>query len=87
MIRVLFVFRTQVQFLRTQGIRVAADIKEVAFADEAGHKSVFWMMVDAVGVPVLLDDAVVHDDDAVAHGEGFFLVMGYKDEGETKASL
>lgn len=45
------------------------------------------MMVDAVGVPVLLDDAVVHDDDTVAHGEGFFLVMGYKDEGETKASL
>ena len=45
------------------------------------------MMVDAVGVPVLLDDAVVHDDDAVAHGEGFFLVVGYKDESETKASL
>ena len=87
MIRVLFVFRTQVQFLRTQGIGVAADIKEVAFADEAGHKGVFGMMVDAVGVPVLLDDAVVHDDDAVAHGEGFFLVMGDEDKGETKTPL
>ena len=57
MVRALFVFRTEVQFFRTQGIGVAANVEEIAFADEAGYKCILRMMVDAVGIPVLLDDS------------------------------
>ena len=87
MVCIFFFFRTQVQFFRTKGIGIAANVEEITFPDEAGHEGVLRVMVDAVGIPVLLDDPVVHNDDAVAHGEGFFLVVGNEDEGEAQAPL
>ena len=35
----------------------------------------------------LLDDAVLHDDDAVGHGEGLFLVVGDVEEGDAQALM
>ena len=40
-------------------------------------------MVNRIGIIILLDFPLVHDNDAVAHGEGFFLIMG--NEYESKA--
>ena len=45
------------------------------------------MFVDRVRVAELLDASVEHDRDAVAHREGFFLVVGHKDERDAKLRL
>src|SRR5699024_9711051 len=50
-------------------------------ADEAGDEHVAGVIVQVLRGIDLLDDAVLHDDDAVAHGHGLGLVMGNVDEG------
>lgn len=50
-------------------------------ADEAGHKQVGRAGVEGVGGIHLLQAAIFHDGDAVAHGHGFHLVVGDVDEG------
>lgn len=44
-------------------------------------------MIYAVGIPVLLDDAFVHNYDAVAHGEGFFLIVGHENKSQAQTAL
>lgn len=58
-------------------------IKEVhrGGADEAGDEHVDRVMVDFVGLADLLDEAVLHDDDAGCHGHGLDLVVGDVDRG------
>ena len=62
-------------------------IKEVHLgnADEAGDEQVGGMIEDLLRRADLLDDAVAHDDDTVAQGHGFGLVMGDIEEGTVDA--
>lgn len=60
---------------------------DVAFPDKIGHKGIFRFIVDAFRRAHLLDIALVHDDDGVGHGEGFLLVMGHVDKGDSQFIL
>src|SRR5262249_49814260 len=53
---------------------------EVRVADEIRDETVDRLLVDLHRDAELLDLAVAHDRDAVAHGERLFLVMGHEDE-------
>ena len=53
-------------------------------ADETGHELVLRLVVHLHGRSHLLDEAVAHDDDAVAHGHGLHLVVGDVDHGGVK---
>ena len=57
-------------------------VNDVALADEVGHILVDGFVVDVGGGADLLDLALLHNDDLVRHGQGLFLVVGYKDEGD-----
>ena len=50
-------------------------------ADEAGNEDVAGVIVQVLRSIDLLDDAITHNNDAVAHGHSFGLVMGNIDEG------
>ena len=56
----------------------AADLagQQYALADKAGHIAVGGCVVEGVGVCPLLQAALVHYADLVAHGKGFLLVVG-----------
>src|SRR5699024_1895860 len=54
-------------------------------ADEGGHKQVAGEVVEHLGSIVLLDDAVLHNHNAVTHGHGLGLVVGDIDEGGLQA--
>ena len=62
-------------------------VKEVHLggADEAGHEQIGGPVKDLLGGADLLDEAVLHDDDAVAQGHGLGLVVGDVDEGGVDA--
>ena len=45
------------------------------------------MLIDLPRCADLLKLAVVHDDDPIAHGQGFFLIMGHVDEGDAEVFL
>lgn len=75
----------EIQFFRTKGKDFFSVIKEIAFSYEFSDKFCFRIMVNRIGVIVLLDFSLVHDNDTVAHGEGFFLIVG--DEYESKAEF
>ena len=61
--------------------------KQVAVADEVGHKCVFRFVIDFFGRTDLLDIALVHNHNGVRHGKGFFLVMGDIDKGNAQFIL
>ena len=50
-------------------------------ADEPGHEQVGRMIIEFERRSDLLDDAVMHDDDAIGHRHGFHLVVGDIDGG------
>src|SRR5690606_7593676 len=50
-------------------------------ADEPSHKDVLRLVVDLQGRTDLLDDAILHDHNPVAHGHGLDLVVGDVDDG------
>jgi hypothetical protein len=54
--------------------------QEIGLADEAGDEAVPRVDVDVAGSADLLHLARAHHRDAVAHGQGFFLVVGDEDE-------
>ena len=60
---------------------------DVALADEARHIGVCRFVVDLQRGTDLLDLARVHDHDLVAHGQGFFLVVGDEDKGNADLLL
>ena len=60
---------------------------DVRYADEVGHEGRLRVLVDLGGRAHLLDDALAHDGDAVAHGERLFLVVGHVDEGDADVAL
>ena len=62
-------------------------VDDVALADEVGNEGVDRLVVNVRRGAYLLDIAVVHDNDAVAHGEGFLLIVGNVDEGQLQLLL
>ena len=56
----------------------AAD--DIAFADKISYESVYRFVVYIRWSAYLLDIAVVHNNDAVAHGKSFLLIVSNVDE-------
>ena len=77
----------EIQFFRTKGKDFFSVIKEIAFSYEFGDKFCFRIMVNRIGVIVLLNFPIVHNNDTVAHGEGFFLIVGDEYESKTEFFL
>jgi hypothetical protein len=63
---------------------IAAAFEEVCFAQEFGYEAGTGLAVNLKGGADLAEDAGVHDGDAVANGEGLFLVVGDVEGGETE---
>ena len=59
--------------------------EDVALADEVCHKRVGWLVVDIGRCSYLLNLSLAHHHDGVAQGQGFFLVVGYVDEGNAQS--
>src|SRR5579871_489330 len=59
----------------------------IVLADEGSNESRDGLVVNRAAVADLLDDALVHDGDAVRHRERFALVMRNVDEGDADALL
>ena len=60
---------------------------DVGFSDEICDKGVDRLVVDVSRAADLLDNAVVHDNHAVAHSERLFLVVGDVDKGDAGTLL
>ena len=58
--------------------------QDVAFADKISDESVAGLVVDVFGRADLLDHAVVHDHDDVAHRQRFLLVVRNEDKGDAE---
>ena len=56
-------------------------------AHEVGHEERGWVAIDLQRAAHLLDATLVHDDDAVGHREGFFLVVRDHDRGHAQRAL
>src|SRR5205085_11364918 len=56
-------------------------------AEKAGDEAVRRAVVDLERAGALLDDAVLHDDDAIAEGDRFLLVMGDVDGGAPEVDV
>ena len=69
--------------------RVGRDhaLKQVGFTDKRGHELTCRRLIDLLGGTDLLQDAVVHNRDAVAHGERFFLVVRHVEERDVELTL
>ena len=59
-------------------------VQDVTFSDEIGNERVDRFVVDVCRGAYLLDAAFAHHDDGVAQSEGFFLVVGNVDEGDSE---
>ena len=44
-------------------------------------------MINIIRIVVLFDNAFIHYDDAVRHGQCFFLIVCYIDEGQAQTAL
>ena len=62
-------------------------IQNIALADEIRHECVLRLVVDILRRTDLLDDAAVHHDDGVRHGQRLLLIVGYIDKGNAHALL
>ena len=69
---------------RAVGVRA---LHQVAGADEAGGEDRGRVLVDVLGRAALLDHAVVHDRDPVAHAQRLVLVVGDEQEGDPDLAL
>src|SRR5215212_9897376 len=61
--------------------------EHVGLPDQVGDEAVVWALVERGRVSYLLDLALVHHRNPVAHGERLFLVVGDVDEGYTDLVL
>jgi hypothetical protein len=59
----------------------------VGDADEVGNEAVDGPLVQVGRLALLLDPAVLHDDDHVAHGQGLLLVVGHVHERDPDLAL
>ena len=56
----------------------------IALTDKVCHEYGMRLIVNFLRCTDLLDLTVGHDNDFIRHGQGFFLVMGDIDEGDTQ---
>ena len=56
-------------------------------ADETRHKLVRWSVVKIQRAANLLNEAVFHDDNAIAHGHSLDLVVGNIDHGRLQTLM
>jgi hypothetical protein len=61
--------------------------QEIGFSDEARHEAVAGAVVEILGHADLRHLAVVHDGDAVGHGQRFLLVVRDVDEGYAEVGV
>ena len=59
-------------------------VNDVAVSDEVCNEGVFRLIVDVYGCTDLLDVTLVHDNDGIRHGKGFFLIMCDINESDAK---
>ena len=59
----------------------------IGFSDKAGDKLCLRAFIDFLCGPDLFDDTIVHNSNAVAHGQGFLLIMGHVDKGNAELFL
>ena len=57
-------------------------MQQVGLAQEIGDEGGCRRVVDFGGRADLLDNACIHDDDLVGHGQRFFLVVRDEDRGD-----
>ena len=62
-------------------------VNDIALTDEIRHEGVLRLVVDVLRGADLLDLALVHDHDGVAHGQGLLLVVGDIDKGDAHLLL
>ena len=62
-------------------------VENVALADKVGNESILRLIVNVLRRSDLLDIAVVHDYDGIAHGQRLFLVVGYVNKRNAGAFL
>mmetsp|Transcript_22335 Transcript_22335/g.35678 ORF Transcript_22335/g.35678 Transcript_22335/m.35678 type:complete len:392 (-) Transcript_22335:779-1954(-) len=58
--------------------------QRVVLADELRHKAVLWVFIQCVRWIQLLNAAIVKNRHAVGHGQGFGLVVGHINRGDTQ---
>ena len=61
--------------------------QQVGHADEPGDELRLGLVVDLLGRADLLDPALAHHRDPVAHRERLFLIVGHEDEGDADLAL
>ena len=59
-------------------------VNDVAVSDKVGNEGIFRLIVDVYGCTDLLDVTLVHDNDGIGHGKGFFLIVGDIDKSDAK---
>ncbi|MBK8441633.1 MAG: hypothetical protein IPL38_19745 [Rhodobacter sp.] len=69
------------------GDRINVNRQKAGFADEIGNEPVWRPFVHIARRADLLHAALRHRGDAVGHGQGFFLITGDEDEGDTGGLL
>ena len=62
-------------------------LKQVGLTNERGDELAGRRLVDLLGRANLLQHAIVHDRDAVAHGERLFLIVRHVEERDVKLAL
>ena len=62
-------------------------LDDIGFADEGGDESGGGLVIDLVDGTDLLHAAFIDHGHAVAHGEGFLLIVGDEDEGDAEFFL
>ena len=62
-------------------------VHDVGASDEGGHEDILRALVDVAGGADVLDDAILHDSDAVTDGHCLFLIVGDIHSGDAHALL
>ena len=57
---------------------------DITLSDKVCYKSILWLIVDIFRRTHLLNIALIHNNNRIGHGKGFFLIVSDVDEGNTK---
>ncbi len=58
-----------------------------AHTEEPSHERVRRIAPDGLGLPLLQDAALMHDDQSIGEDQGLALVVGHVDRGDTELPL
>ena len=72
---------------QTLGLLQLAHLHEIVAADKTRNEAVLWILVNQPRAAHLLHHAIEHDANLVRDRQGFFLVVGHIDGGNTKLLL